>query len=369
MSVGPGSIARMTTVMLIGTKKGLWIGTSEDRVDWDIRGPQFAMQAVAGCAVDTRGSAPRLLVGASSEHWGPSVSWSDDLGVTWHESPTPAIKFPEDTEASLEQVWQIAPDAVGRDGVVWAGTQPSALWRSDDGGETFELVRGLWDHPHRPQWGAGYGGQAIHTILPDREDDQKVLVAMSTGGVYVTEDGGTSWAPRNSGIHAWFFPDTLPEFGQCVHKVARDAADDQLLYAQNHGGVYVSRDGGGSWESSTSGLPADFGFPVVSHPRKAGTAYVVPLSKDADRYPPGHQLQVWRTDDGGRSWQGSSAGLPGDFHAVVLRDAFTTDGADPAGLYLGGRDGTVHVSSDEGASWTQVAEHLPDVLCLRAATL
>jgi photosystem II stability/assembly factor-like uncharacterized protein len=369
VSVTTGSIGGMATVLLIGTKKGLWIGTSEDRTTWDIKGPQFAMQAVAGCAIDTRGAAPRLLVGASSEHWGPSVSWSDDLGASWHENSTPAIKFPEDTEASLEQVWQITPDLDGRDGVVWAGSQPSALWRSEDGGQTFDLVRGLWDHPHRPSWGAGYGGQAIHTILPDRQDPRKVLVAMSTGGVYTTADGGASWEPHNSGIHAWFFPDNLPEYGQCVHKVARDAEDDRLLYAQNHGGVYVSRDGGSAWELSIDGLPADFGFPVVAHPSKGGTAYVVPLSKDADRYPPGYQLQVARTDDGGRSWAASSQGLPGDFHAVVLRDAFTTDGGDPAGLYLGARDGTVYASADEGTTWTQLADHLPDVLCIRAATL
>ena len=358
----------MTTLLLIGTKKGLWLATSEDRASWAVHGPHFPMQAVSACAIDLRGVAPRVLVGATSEHWGPTVAWSDDAGTTWHETPGGGVRFPEGAGASVEAVWQLAPDTVDRPDVVWAGTQPSALWRSEDRGETFSLVQGLWDHPHRPTWAPGYGGQAVHTVLPDPRDDQKVLVAMSTGGVYVTDDGGATWAPSNTGIHAWFFPDPLVEYGQCVHKVARDAADADVLYAQNHGGVYVSRDAGASWAASEDGLPADFGFPVVAHPSRGGTAYVVPLVADRDRTVPGAQLQVWRTDDAGDSWRSASAGLPDGYFAVVLRDAFATDGADPAGLYLGGRDGSVYASADEGESWSEVVRHLPDVLCVRAAT-
>jgi hypothetical protein len=359
----------MTTLLLIGTKKGLWVATSEDRRTWDLRGPEFAMEAVSACAVDVRGDTPRLLVGSLSQHWGPTVSWSDDLGATWTDTPGGGVRFPEAAGASVEALWQLAPDTADRPGVVWAGTQPSALWRSDDGGETYALVEGLWDHPHRPTWAPGFGGQAVHTVLPDPVDDDRVLVAMSTGGVYVTEDRGVSWSPSNTGIHAWFFPDTLPEYGQCVHKVARDAGDADTLYAQNHGGVYVSRDRGASWTASAKGLPADFGFPVVAHPHRTGTAFVVPLVADGDRRPPGAQLQVWRTDDAGASWRATATGLPEDFYAVVLRDAFTADTDDPVGLYLGGRDGTVYVSADEGESWSQVAKHLPDVLCVRAATV
>ncbi len=358
----------MTTTLLIGTKKGLWVGNSEDRRDWSLTGPHFPMQSVSACAVDTRGSRPRLLVGATSEHWGPTVSWSDDLGSTWQETTGGGVRFPEGAGASVEALWQLAPDSGDRPGVVWAGTQPSALWRSTDGGESFALVEGLWNHPHRPTWAPGYGGQAIHTILPDPDDDDRVLVAMSTGGVYVTDDSGATWNPSNTGIHAWFFPDTLPEYGQCVHKVARDAGDADVLYAQNHGGVYVSRDRGSTWTAAAAGLPADFGFPVVAHPSRAGTAYVVPLVADRDRTPPEARLQVWRTDDSGKSWHSSSKGLPEGFHPTVLRDAFTTDGADPAGLYLGARDGTVYVSADEGESWGEAVRHLPDVLCVRAAT-
>lgn len=357
----------MASTLLIGTKKGLWIARSEDRRDWDLAGPHFPMQAVSACAIDTRRPTPRLLVGATSEHWGPTVSWSDDLGRSWQETPGGAVRFPEGSGASLEALWQITPDTVDRPDVVWAGSQPSALWRSEDGGESYALVDGLWDHPHRPTWAPGYGGQAVHTILPDPVNDARVIVAMSTGGVYVTDDRGVSWRPSNRGIHAWFFPDTTPEYGQCVHKVARDARDPRRLYAQNHGGVYVSNDDGATWEPAAEGLPADFGFPVLAHPSRGGTAYVVPLVADRDRTPPAGRLQVWRTDDAGAHWSSSSNGLPEGFYATVLRDAFTSDGGDPAGLYLGGRDGSVFGSADEGESWVAIARHLPDVLCVRAS--
>lgn len=359
----------MNDVMVaVGTSKGMWLLRSSDRRSWTVDGPHFFMHSVAACAIDARGDEVRLLAGAVSSHWGPGVSWSDDLGATWTESPE-GVHFAPEVGESVEAVWQLRPDTQGRPGVVWAGSQPSALWRSDDRGETFSLVDALWEHPHRPQWDAGYGGQAIHTVLPHPERDGHVLVAMSTGGVYVTDDDGASWAPSNRGIDAGFLPGEEPEFGQCVHKVARDAGDPQRLFAQNHGGVYRSDDGGGSWSSIASGLPADFGFPIVTHPERGGTAWLVPLVADGERVPPDASLRVWRTDDSGATWAPSEAGLPDAFYGVVLRDAMTADDADPAGVYLGTRDGSVYASADEGETWSEIAKHLPDVLCVRAVVL
>jgi hypothetical protein len=291
---------------------------------------------------------------------------TDDLGATWDETDHGSITFPEDAGAALARVWQLRPDTAERPDVVWAGCEPHSLWRSVDGGCSFDLVRALWDHPHRPSWEPGFGGGAVHTVLPDPASD-RVVVAMSTGGVYVSEDGATGWTPANKGISAYFMPDPQPEFGQCVHKVAADPSG--RLFAQNHHGVYRSDDVGGSWTSIAEGLPADFGFPVVASPRTAGTAWVVPLVADAQRVPPGGRLRVHRTRDAGESWQELGAGLPDGCWSVVLRDAFCADDADPTGLYLGTRDGSVWASADEGDSWTTVAEHLPDVLTVKAVVL
>ncbi len=354
-------------LVAIGTRKGLWLARSADRRDWRVTGPHLPMVEIPAVAIDTRAGS-RLLVGARSEHWGPTVQRSDDLGTTWHEPEGGAMVFPQDTGASVERVWQLVPD-LDRPGVVWAGAEPTSLWRSEDGGETFSLVRGLWDHPHRPEWYPGAGGAAVHTVLPDPEDDQRVVVAMSTGGVYVSQDAGTSWTPANRGIGVPFMPGPEPEYGQCVHKVARDAEDRNRMYAQNHHGVYRTDDGGGRWVSIAEGLPADFGFVMLAHPRTGGTVWVVPLTADRERMPPEGRLRVHRTRDGGRTWQANTSGLPDQAWNTVLRDAAAVDDADPVGVYVGTRDGVVYASADEGDSFSVLAEHLPDVLCVRAARL
>ncbi len=369
MTVGLKTVASKTVVLAIGTRKGLFLARSEDRTNWRLQGPLLVATEVPSVAFDTREDRIRLLVGTRSEHWGPSVRHSDDLGATWHEADGGALAFAPDDGAAVERVWQIRPDEPGRDGVVWAGVEPTSLWRSEDGGHTFALVRGLWDHPHRPQWWPGAGGAAVHTVLPHPDDASRLLVAMSTGGVYLSQDEGASWTPSNSGIKAPFLPDPDPEFGQCVHKVARSGADPDELFAQNHHGVYRSGDGGRSWDSIAAGLPADFGFVVLAHPRRTGTVWVVPLEADRNRVPPGGRLRVHRSTDGGATWTPNRSGLPDGCWSVVLRDAACVDTLDRVGVYVGTRDGVVYASADEGATFTTVAAHLPDVLCVRAVVL
>jgi photosystem II stability/assembly factor-like uncharacterized protein len=314
------------TVVGIGTRKGLWLARSEDRQTWRVEGPHFLMSEVLSVLFDTRTDPTRLLVGFRSSHWGPSLQHSDDLGATWVEHPEGSIRFPEDTDTALKATWQLVADPHDP-AVVWAGTEPQGLWRSADRGETFELNRGLWEHPHRPEWGEGFGGGAIHTVLPNPADADHMLVAMSTGGVYNTRDGGASWTPGNTGIHAYFQPhDEWPEFGQCVHKVA--------------------------------------------HPSQGDTMWLVPIASDGERIPPAAELQVQRTDDAGATWRTQHQGLPSPSYTNVLRDAACLDtDLDEPGLYLGTRNGEVYASVDGGDSFARIAEQLPDVLCVRAVTL
>jgi hypothetical protein len=358
----------MTVVLAIGTGKGLFLATSTDgRKTFEVGGPLFPMTAIYAIGMDRRRATPRLLASVTSSHFGPSVASSDDLGASWREPDQAPLAFPADTGAALDRVWQFAPGPAGEPDLVYAGTQPSALFRSLDGGRTYEMVRSLWDHPHREHWGAGFGGQAIHTVLPHPHDGAQMVVAMSTGGVYRTSDGGASWAPGNTGIRARYVPDPFPEYGQCVHKVARDSAAPDRLYAQVHHGVYRSDDGGSGWRSIADGLPSDFGFAMVAHPHRSGVIYSFPLTADAQRFPIDNRCRVYRSSDAGETWQALSAGLPeAPFYASVLRDAMAVDDCETAGVYFGTRTGEVFASRDEGESWSQVAAHLPDVLCVRA---
>ena len=362
-----GAMESPRYLLAIGTKKGLWLATSEDRRSWTLREPQFLMQEIPSIGIDIRGGRTRVLVGVRSEHFGPTVVYSDDLGANWSEPEEGSVVFPEGTDAALERIWQIRPDTEQREGVVWVGAEPISVWKSTDGGRTFELNRALWDHADKEQWGAGAGGAAVHTIVPDATDDGLVHVAMSTGGVYRSTDAGASWTARNHGISAYFLPDPNPEVGQCVHKIAADT--DGRLYAQNHRGVYRSDDSGDTWISIADGLPADFGFVMLTHPRRSGTAWVVPLVSDWERIAPDGHLAVHRTDDAGSTWRALDGGLPAVDYNTVLRDAASVDTADPVGVYFGTRGGSVYASADEGETFQEVAARLPDVLCVRAAAL
>ena len=356
------------SIVAIGTRKGLWIARSADRRTWSVEGPHFLMSEVASVAIDTRAGRSTVLAGVKSWHWGPTVQASDDGGRTFTESADRAVAFPGDTETALERIWQLTPDP-NDDDVVWAGVEPHALFRSADGGRHYDLVRGLWNHPHRPHWEPGFGGGAVHTIVPEPDRPESLLVAMSAGGVYRSSDAGQSWSASNPGIRAYFLPDDeYPEYGQCVHKVARGV--DGELFAQNHKGVYRSGDSGQSWESIADGLPTDFGFAILAHPRRPGVVWNVPVADDGERIPPDAHLQVQRSDDSGRSWRMQARGLPTDSFTCVLRDAACTDsgdGGEPVGVYLGTRNGDVFASTDEGESFERIVTQLPDVLVLRAA--
>ncbi len=357
-------------LVLVGTMKGAFLyrtGAARDRLD--VSGPHFPGAAVYALGYDDRAGRQRLWASASNAFFGTHLRWSDDFGATWADPVDPLLSFPEETGAALANVWQIALPANQPD-VVYAGTEPAALFRSADGGASFELVRGLWDHPHREKWEPGGGGLGLHTILPHPADPDRVLVAISTGGVYQTEDGGKSWTPTNRGIRADFLPAEESEWGQCVHKVSRSGADPDRLFLQNHGGLYRSDDGGRSWNDIGNGVPSDFGFPMVAHPRATGTAYCIPLESPGWRCTPDGRMRVYRTTDAGASWQPLTGGLPQqDAHLTILRDGFTHDPLEPTGLWFGTRDGRLFGSADEGETWREYADGLPPVVCVKTAVI
>jgi hypothetical protein len=359
------------TILLIGTRKGLMIARStDDRRTWATEDFQFLNQEVYGVAIDTRHDPPRIFAGVGTGHWGPLLTYSDDLGKSWTEPAEPPIGFPQGSDATVARVWQIQPAPADQPDVVYAGVEPHALFRSDDRGESFALVEGLWRHPHRPSWMPGGGGACLHTVLPHPTDPNDVLVAMSAAGIYRTRDGGANWEPANRGIQAAFLPEDqrFPEFGQCVHKVALHPDRPDRLFAQNHFGVYRSDDRGGSWTAIESGLPSNFGFALVAHPHRPDTLYSFPLKADGERFPPEGKLRAYRTENAGDSWEPLSEGLPKDpYYAAVLRDAMVADSADPVGVYFGTRLGEVYASREEGENWSLIASHIPDVLSLRVA--
>lgn len=318
-------------------------------------------------ALDGRGGKNRIFAAASSMHWGSVIRRSDDFGKTWDEPTEANVKFPEDTKAALKQIWQIRPGREDEPQKLWAGVEPAALFESNDGGGSWSLVRSLWNHPHREKWEPGGGGLCMHTVSPHPTDPNRMLIAISTGGVYRTDDGGKSWSASNKGVRAEFLPDKHPEFGQCVHKIARSPVNPERLFLQNHWGLYRSDDEGRTWTDIANGVPSDFGFPIAVHPTDPDTSWSIPLESDMFRCTPEGKLRVFKTTNAGRTWKGMTKGLPqeGAFE-TVLRDALATDGMDTAGVVFGTRSGKVFGSPDEGTSWRLIADGLPPVTCVRS---
>src|SRR3989304_1706917 len=254
-----------------------------------------------------RGGAGRapLDAGGRSFWYGPAVFRSDDLGATWSHS-SEGLTYGEDGP-KMKTVWNITP--VGD--ALYAGVDPAGLFRSDDRGETWQHVEGLTNHPTRPTWEGGFGGLCLHSIVPHPTDPRRMWVAISAVGTFATEDGGTAWEPRNSGVRADFLPDPYPVTGQCVHKLVMAPGLPDRLYQENHCGTYRSDDAGRTWRSIEAGLPSTFGFPMVTHPHDPDTAFTVPLNgDDRGRFMPDGRAAVWRAADAGGAGAGLRAGLP-----------------------------------------------------------
>lgn len=357
-------------LLLVGTMKGAFLLRSRpDRSHWETTGPYFHGQAIYSMAFDTRAGRRRLWA-STCTFWGTFLRSSDDFGKTWTNPQEANVKFPQDCGVSLKNIWQICLGRESEPDTIYCGVEPAALFASHDAGESWSLVRGLFNHPHRPRWVPGNGGLCLHTVLLDPAKSGRIYVAVSAGGVYRTEDAGLNWEARNRGIRVEFLPEKYPEFGQCVHKIVLHAARPERLFLQNHGGLYRSDDCGDCWQSVSNGLPSDFGFAMLMHPRDPACVYILPVESSEFRCTPDGKLRVYRTRNCGGSWEPLSRGLPQKgAYQTVLRDAMTTDSLDPAGVYFGTRSGELFGSTDEGKNWKMILSGLPPVVCVKAVVV
>lgn len=351
--------------LLVGTTKGAFILESDaERRDWAISGPLCEGWPIHDLIVEPGSGA--ILAAAGSPWYGPAVWRSEDGGTSWTHS-SEGLTYGEGEDVTpITTVWSLA---TGPDGTVYAGVEPAGLFRSADGGRTWSHVEGLTNHPTRPTWGPGAGGLILHTIVPHPTDADRVWVGISAVGVFETQDGGASWEPRNKGVRADFVPGPPPETGQCVHKFAMAAGEPETLYQQNHCGQYRSTDGGATWtDLSKNGVPSQFGFPLVAHPRDTDTFWVIPLTQPEEgRFMPEASAAVWRTTDRGETFTRGDAGLPQqDAYLSVLREAMARDTLDPVGITFGTKTGQLWHSSDEGESWRLVTANLPEIWAVEA---
>jgi len=361
-----------TRVLLsIGTKKGLFVAeAAKSRGRFALRGPFGPGVAVYAGLIDTRAT-PRIYASSCNAFFGMKVLRSTDLGKTFKETKS-APAFAKDDGRALANIWSLEPgdDKKG----LWCGVEPAALFRSGDGGDSWEMVPGISNHEHARKWQPGNGGLCMHTIL---RDGKRVHLGISTGGHYLSEDGGQTFSAANKGVGAGFLPDPNPEFGQCVHKMARHADAPGRLYMQNHGGfpdhpgigVLRSDDHGKTWKSISKGLPSDFGFPMVVHPHDADTVYVLPLDP-ATRTCPGASPGVWRSENCGDSWQKLAKGLPKkESYFTVLRDAMDIDDLASPALYFGTTTGQLWIGRDGGERWDCLFDALPPINCVKVAVV
>jgi serine/threonine protein kinase/photosystem II stability/assembly factor-like uncharacterized protein len=354
-------------LLLLGTTKGAFLARSRpDRKRFDIAGPYFHGHAVYALAYDGRNGRHRLWASTGSPIWGTYLRSSDDFGKTWINPLEANIKFPPQSGLALKNIWKIAlgPAETTPD-KLYCGVEPAALFESQDAGETWSIVRGLFDHLHRPRWLPGLGGLCLHTVLQHPTEPERLHVGISAAGVYRTDDGGRTWQARNRGIRVTFLPERFPEFGQCVHKIVQHPDRPERLFLQNHWGLYRSDDSADTWNDIGHGLPSDFGFAMATHPHDADCVYIVPMESDEFRCTPEGRMRVYRTRNAGASWEPLTRGLPQHgAYETILRDGMTTDSLEPAGIYFGTRSGKLYASRDAGKNWRELFNGLPQIACV-----
>jgi photosystem II stability/assembly factor-like uncharacterized protein len=342
----------------------------------------------------------RLYASQTSSWFGQVIQRSDDGGKTWETPGGEKMPDPNDPPAGVsnkfvydispetgkpltthqwydgsqrpwefKRVWHLEPSLTDPD-TVYAGVEDAALFRSTDGGQSWQELPGLRSAKGN-LWQPGAGGMCLHTILLDPNDPQRMFIAISAAGAFRTNDAGKTWRPINRGLKSQYeLPDPDAEVGHCVHRIEMHPSRPNVLFMQKHWDVMRSDDAGESWHEISGNLPTDFGFPIAVHSHQPDTIYVVPITSDSLHYPPEGKLRVYRSRTGGHEWQGLTKGLPQqDCYVNVLRDAMAVDTLDPCGVYFGTTGGQVYASTDAGDNWAPIVRDLPAVLSVEVQTL
>ncbi len=365
--------------VLVGTKKGAFILTSDpSRNEWDVSGPHFPgweIYHLKGSPVNP----DRIYVSQSTGWFGQVIQRSDDGGQTWepvgnefvYEGTPGTHQWYDGTQHPWEftRVWYLEPSPVDVD-TVYAGVEDAALFRSQDGGQTWQELSALREAKGH-LWQPGAGGMCLHNILIDPNQPDRIFTAISAAGAFRSEDGGETFQPVTDGLKSDFeLPDPTAEVGHCVHSIAMHPSRPEVLFMQKHWDVMRSDNGGDLWYEISGDLPSDFGFPIVVHPHEPETIYVIPIKSDAEHYPPEGKLRVYRSRTGGNEWEALTDGLPqSDCYVNILRSAMAVDSLDPCGVYFGTTGGQVYASADAGDHWQAIASNLPKVLSVEVQVL
>jgi BNR/Asp-box repeat len=383
--------------VLVGTRKGAFVLTSDGkREKWEVSAPHFAgweLYHLKGSPADPN----RLYASQSSGWFGQTMQRSSDGGKTWEPvgnkfvyDGVPGTHQWYDGTAhpwEFKRVWHLEPSLSDPD-TVYAGVEDAALFRSADGGQTWQELSGLRGHGTGPHWQPGAGGLCLHTIILDPSDPKRIFIAISAAGAFRTDDGGQTWKPINRGLRSVYIPDPTAEVGHCVHHVAMHPSRPKVLFMQKHWEVMRSDDAGDSWRDVSGNLPGEqvihpgkdgttqkfdlkaFGFVIDVHAHEPETIYVVPIKSDSQHFPPEGKLRVYRSRTGGNEWEPLANGLPqSDCYVNVLRDAMAVDRLDKCGIYFGTTGGQVYASADAGDNWAPIVRDLPPVLSVEVQTL